>query len=187
MSFKLKLGRYIIHGPNGCGKSTLLRILAGADDQWSGTIKLSEVDQKKQYFQYTKCVSYVPDSLTFFNQLYVSEFIPFALAQRPRRTQSKLESLADSLGFDIDSMKSLGDLSLGNAKKLMLLIALCSDCDLYIFDEPLNGLDNQSCDVFIKELSELTNKLVIISTHVQHSAFDSSFSLLPFYKLNEYG
>lgn len=186
LTLELNQGHYIIHGPNGCGKSTLLRILAGADNDWSGSIQLAGLEQAKQYKRYTQKVSYVPDSLSFFNQLYVSEFIPFALAQRKLREPSKLEALADSFRFDIDSMKSIGDLSLGNAKKLMLLVALCSDCDLYLFDEPLNGLDDHSCEVLIKELTELTDKLIILSTHVKHPALGANFSSIAFDSLNEY-
>ena len=41
------------------------------------------------------------------------------------------------------------------------------DADVYIFDEPLNGLDRTTRRTFYEELRKLhqTSKIVIISTH----------------------
>ena len=52
-------------------------------------------------------------------------------------------------------------------QKLLIINSLMSDVDLYIFDEPLNGLDYKM-QKFVFRKNERTknlNKTIIISTH----------------------
>jgi ABC-type multidrug transport system ATPase subunit len=187
LSFSFKNENILIHGSNGCGKSTLLRMIAGADDCWSGDISLSGVSVRESYSAYTSRVSYVPDKLSFFKELSINEFIKFALKQRPQRSPSKLNDLAKAFSIEVDSMKRLGELSLGTEKKLMLLLSLCSDCALYIFDEPLNGLDRESQKVFLDEVKGLSGKCVLMSSHFIDCEVSDSFTKVAFQELNEFG
>lgn len=187
LSFSFNNGLFLIHGSNGCGKSTLLRIIAGADDCWSGDISLSGVNARKNYSAYTSRVSYVPDKLSFFKELSINEFTRFALKQRPLRSSNKLNELAEAFCIDVDSAIRLGDLSLGTEKKLMLLVSLCSDCTLYIFDEPLNGLDRESQKVFLDEVNGLSGKCVLMSSHFFNCEVGDSFTKVAFQELNEFG
>ena len=74
--------------------------------------------------------------------------------------------------FDIYRYKDMKfkKYSLGMKKKLALIQAVMENQDLMIFDEPLNGLDEKSIDVFVKLLEEekAKGKTIIIATHKQN-------------------
>ncbi|WP_164503417.1 ABC transporter ATP-binding protein [Pleionea sediminis] len=186
LSFELSTGHYILSGSNGCGKSTLLRVIAGADSEWSGQVLLNGIDLKKDFKSYVKMISFVPDNLSLFGELSVDEFSSFALKQRKLIEPSLPEELAELFKFDLSSSKSLGTLSLGNAKKLMLIIALSYDCQLYLFDEPMNGLDNLACDIFFQQLKNREDRFIVMATHMEHPQFTAQFQRIPFISLNEY-
>ena len=63
--------------------------------------------------------------------------------------------------------KQIGALSKGNIQKLGILQVILSDGDLYLLDEPTDGLDKKSIDTFILDIKQLliNNKTIIISTH----------------------
>ena len=58
-------------------------------------------------------------------------------------------------------------LSKGTKQKILIIQSLIKECDVYIFDEPLNGLDDNMQGVFVDELKKLKklNKLILIITH----------------------
>lgn len=58
-------------------------------------------------------------------------------------------------------------MSNGTKRKIVIIQALINNSDIYIFDEPLTGLDENSKNSFIKELRKFkkNNKIIIIATH----------------------
>ena len=83
--------------------------------------------------------------------------------------------------FNVDLTKRVGQLSKGMRQKIMLIQCLSKDADAYLFDEPLNGLDEHSIKIFKDEISNLflENKMIIIVTHLI-----SAFSNLPINIIN---
>ena len=71
--------------------------------------------------------------------------------------------------FEILKYKNyqIGKLSNGTKRKIVIIQALINNSDIYIFDEPLTGLDENSKNSFIKELRKFkkNNKIIIIATH----------------------
>ena len=58
-------------------------------------------------------------------------------------------------------------LSKGMQQKVLIIQSLIHNADLYIFDEPLSGLDDQTKERFVNEIKKLrkNSKLIVISTH----------------------
>jgi ABC-2 type transport system ATP-binding protein len=73
-------------------------------------------------------------------------------------------------GFDMTPNVNLGSLSMGQKKKVYMCIALATNTDYLLMDEPTNGLDilskSQFRKVVIQSMSE--EKTIIISTHQVH-------------------
>ena len=63
--------------------------------------------------------------------------------------------------------KRVSNLSKGNKQKVAILMMLLTDCEIYVFDEPTNALDEYAISKFINFVNSLINneKTVIISTH----------------------
>lgn len=136
---------YILRGVNGSGKSTIIKILSGIIYKTSGNIE-----------NYVS-ISYLPDKFMMPKLLKVKTYldilnIPFNLTSK----------------FQIPN-KRIGELSKGNLAKLGILQIMYNDCDCYILDEPLDGLDDFAKkllkSLILEKLND--NKIVILSLHTK--------------------
>ena len=183
LNLNLDDGLYLIHGENGCGKSTLLSILAGSNRDYSGDIYLNDVNLKQEHKAFVSLVGYSPDSLDFFSEVTVKEFFAWVKGKRQMRTDVSLTELSQQFAFDHTSHNLLGDLSLGNAKKAMLLTALMTNSKLFLFDEPLNGLDTTGKQAFIEQIKTLSQHIVLIASHRSKDYDEAPISKIDFASL----
>src|SRR6478735_11646079 len=66
VSFKIKKGDFLgIIGPNGAGKTTLFKCMLGLNKDYSGTIKLFNMDIKKESKNIYKKIGKIPQSNNF--------------------------------------------------------------------------------------------------------------------------
>lgn len=146
---------YLLIGANGAGKSTLIKLIVGLIKATSGNIKIK-----------TDEVAYVPEKFTFPDNITVYDFLDKLL-----RVKTK-EKMNDKINYilewwNIDKDKRISALSKGMKQKILIIQAILKEVDLYIFDEPLNGLDiNAQTDflTILKRLKEL-GKTIIVCTH----------------------
>jgi ABC-type bacteriocin/lantibiotic exporter with double-glycine peptidase domain len=133
--------RMILVGPNGSGKTTLANILSGHFQPSQGEVMLPQ-----RISSVTLPVIFPP--------LAVSELVPNSeLLARLGLGEVPPDALAD-------------ELSAGQQQKLALALALSQDADLYVVDEPLASLDNESRQAAIELILEMTaGKRVILIMH----------------------
>lgn len=154
---------YGLLGPNGSGKTTLMKVVAGLHKQTSGNVLINDEElsyKTKAYVSYMPTENYmyasfkVVDILKFFKNMYEDFRYDYAVA------------LLNDINVNIDYKVS--NLSSGQIGKLKTAIALSRDAEIYMLDEPLNGVDVLSrdtiMDIITKSYSE--NKIIIISTHL---------------------
>jgi len=137
-----------LKSPNGYGKSTLIKCILNLIS-YNGTIKSN-----------VKTFAYLPERIIVPELIKVEKFLGLMLLDN-----EKVNYLLSQ--FKIDKTKYIYELSKGMRQKILLIQALATNSDCYIFDEPLNGLDDVSIELFIKEIEKLfkNGKLIIISTH----------------------
>ena len=145
-------------GGNGTGKSTFIHCLLG-EVKYDGKIDIGE-----------SSIAYVPERMHLPDYISVSNF----LVLLARLDHNHISSIYDKVKYylklfslEIYEHKPICKLSQGNRQKVILIQALMKDSDIYIFDEPLTGLDIHSQKVFLDELRKKKNqdKLIIVSTH----------------------
>ncbi len=143
-------GLYIFYGINGSGKSTLLKVLSGIIFKSSG-----ELDKDIS-------VSYLPDKFNMPKLMSVTSYVEMILDMYNKKSES---STLISL-YQIPKRK-IGELSKGNQQKLGLLQVLSNECDCYILDEPLDGLDDFAKSLFKNIINEKikSGHIVIMSLH----------------------
>ena len=143
-------GLYIFYGINGSGKSTLLKVLSGIIFKSSG-----ELDKDIS-------ISYLPDKFNMPKLMSVTSYVEMILDMYNKKSES---STLISL-YQIPKRK-IGELSKGNQQKLGLLQVLSNDCDCYILDEPLDGLDDFAKSLFKNIINEKikSGHIVIMSLH----------------------
>ena len=69
--------------------------------------------------------------------------------------------------FNMDRFQLISSLSKGNKQKVALIQLLMEDKDLYVLDEPTNGLDQESINLLVRLLKEKNKKgkTIIVVTH----------------------
>ncbi|TPN84393.1 ABC transporter ATP-binding protein [Aquimarina algicola] len=158
-SIDLEFGKgkiYGIVGENGAGKTTLFRCISGLEN-YKGTISS----------EYTKLKDHLGLLLTepfLFPKITGEEYIQLLTNAR----QKKLVNIEDRNIFDLPLKKYASTYSTGMKKKLALTAILLQENNVFILDEPFNGVDIQSNLVIteiIKRLKKL-EKTVIISSHI---------------------
>lgn len=171
----------LIVGGNGSGKTMLLRALSGLIFPTSGEIL---IDGKKLIFNEKFSVDIGVCIEQNGMQSNISGFENLAYLANINKIIDKEEILRYMKLFDIYKYKDMKfkKYSLGMKKKLALIQAVMENQDLMIFDEPLNGLDEKSIDVFVKLLEEekAKGKTIIIATHKQNifeNILDSVFEI----------
>jgi len=141
---------YVLTGANGSGKSTLIKIISNVIFKTSGTIESEGT------------ISYLPDKYMLPKIMKTDEFIYNML--KLYRLNYKPDLILDK--FQIPK-RSIGGLSKGNFQKLGLFLAFYNDADIYILDEPIDGLDDFAKKLFKELIDEKLkeNKTVIVSIH----------------------
>ena len=159
----------LIVGGNGSGKTMLLRALSGLIFPTSGEIL---IDGKKLIFNEKFPVDIGICIEQNGMQSNISGFENLAYLANINKIIDEEEILRYMKLFDVYKYKDMKfkKYSLGMKKKLALIQAVMENQDLMIFDEPLNGLDEKSIDVFVKHLEEekAKGKTIIVATHKQN-------------------
>lgn len=159
-----------ILGPNGAGKSTVMNILAGIVKKTSGEIKiLGEIIHEDNY-EYKRNIGFVLEQPHYLDKLTVKEYLNFAGAMYGI-DQEEVEKRTDELitFFDLKEKQDnwIEKYSKGMKKKVSLAAAMIHQPDLYILDEPLEGIDPTSAKE-VKDNFRLMAKngvTVVISSH----------------------
>ena len=130
VSFTVERGeRVALVGRNGSGKSSLLRLALGEEIPHTGLFSLAS----------GLVVSYVPQDASFLRGS-LSQF-----ARRSELDETQFKTILRKLDFArVQFEKDLSDYSAGQKKKVLLARSLCQSAHLYVWDEPLNYIDDFS-------------------------------------------
>lgn len=168
ISFTLKPGKILgILGSNGSGKTTTFRILLGLLKQDQGMIfyENKPIDRTN-----TRLFGYLPEERSLLRDLRVHDQI-FYLGRLKEMSTGELE---EQIGYWLSYLdiakyrnRKIAELSKGNQQKVQLACALVHQPDIYIFDEPLNGLDIENVTLFQQVIRKLqkNKKCIMISSH----------------------
>ena len=126
-------------GPNGAGKSTTIRTLLNLIYPTAGSASILGMDIVKDAHKLKKIIGYVPSEVKFYDNVKVKEIINYAASFYEKVDKDEINRLCSLLEVDLD--KKMGELSLGNKKKVAIVQAFLSKPELVILDEPTNGLD----------------------------------------------
>ena len=153
-------------GPNGAGKSTTIKCIMNLINKNSGDIYIDGKINNKDDLELKEIIGYLPSEISLYDDMTVKQILDYNAQFYKKDTSLKRKELVTK--FQLDESKKVEQLSLGNLKKLGIVLALVHDPKLIILDEPTSGLDPIMQDVFYNILKEEREKgnTIFYSTHV---------------------
>jgi ABC-2 type transport system ATP-binding protein len=153
-------------GRNGAGKTTTIKMLAGLVRPTAGASRLR--GQNSQSLRPTdwQRIGYVSENQKLYDWMRVGELIAFTRKLYPQWDEQFEKDLTRKFSLPLD--RKIKSCSLGEQRKLALLLSLAYRPELLILDEPFSGLDVLVKDEFLAGLLELTQQnewSVFFSTH----------------------
>lgn len=167
VSLKINKGDiYGFIGPNGAGKSTTIRTIMGLINKTNGDIFFKNKKLDNNDITVKEKIGYLPSEVNLYGDMTVKEIFNFHETFYKKDLSKRRKQLVKKL--KIDESKKIEDLSLGNLKKVGIVLALMHEPELLILDEPTSGLD----PIIQKELHNILieeNKrgvTILYSSHV---------------------
>ena len=167
VSFKLNKGEiYGFIGPNGAGKSTTIRTIMGLINKTSGSIILDGKELDPDDENTKKRIGYLPSEINLYKDMSVKQLFDYHQSFYDKDYSKRRNELSKVL--KINENKKIEDLSLGNLKKVGIVLALMHEPEILILDEPTSGLDPIMQNIFHNILLQEKNRGVTIlySSHV---------------------
>jgi len=155
----------LLLGANGAGKSTLLRCLLGVTD-FEGDIRVAGRDPLAHGREVRSLVGYMPQSGGLHLDLTVGDTMRW-YADIRRAPRDRCEALLEEAGLSAHTDSLVGDLSGGMRQRLGFALALLTDPQILVLDEPSSSLDAGSRQWLAERLGTFAaaGRIVLVSTH----------------------
>ncbi len=172
LSFSLRPGQVLgCLGPNGSGKSTTVKMLTGMLQPTRGLVQFDGHNIQDNLTAYRKLLGYVPEEPNLYPYLTGWEYLELIGTLRGmerRELESKIDSLLELFSMHPSRHASIGSYSKCMRQRILLTAAIMDNPEIFIFDEPLSGLDVTSALIFKNLVQALgqQGKLVFYCSHV---------------------
>jgi ABC-2 type transport system ATP-binding protein len=130
-------------GQNGAGKSTTIRMLTGLVPADAGEIEILGMKLPGQDIEIKRRIGLVPDESLLFDRLTGAEFLEFVGRMYSLDRKTALERARGLLDlFELGgNRKIIAEYSRGMRKRLTMAASLIHHPDLFLMDEPFEGVD----------------------------------------------
>ena len=158
----------ILKGKNGSGKTTLLKTLLNIIEPSFGSIYWKGKLLKKNLYDFYNHVTYIGDTTSSLKKLTIKDNVniwrKFFLSNI---NNDQIETALKTLKLDNYLNKKVGTLSFGETKKLEFLRLIIESKKVWILDEPLSNLDENSIELLKQTFEDHTAKQgsIIFSSH----------------------
>lgn len=148
------------------GKSTTIRSIMNLINKTSGKVLIENKEFNKDDIEIKEKIGYLPSEIYLYDDLTVKEMLDYHESFYKKDIHKRRNELIKKL--ELDEKKKIEDLSLGNLKKLGIILAFMHEPKILILDEPTSGLDPIMQNVFYDLLKEEKSKgnTIFYSTHI---------------------
>ena len=170
LNIHVKKGRvYGLLGRNGAGKTTTMKMLLGLTEPTSGEIELWGKPLRGNEKEVLPRIGSLIESPGFYPNLTATENLRIFAALRGVPSRHAVKDALDLVGLPYRDKKLFSQYSLGMKQRLAIALAVMHAPELFILDEPTNGLDPigiAEIRSFIRRLCDEGGKTVLLSSHI---------------------
>ncbi len=145
LSFSVPRGCFFgFLGPNGAGKTTTVRMLMGLAPPTSGEISILGLPMPGSADEIKQRIGLVPDESLLFDHLTGGEYIEFVgrmYGLEKRVARDRARELIELFQLTGSERKLIAEYSKGMRKRVAMAAALVHRPELYLMDEPFEGVD----------------------------------------------
>jgi branched-chain amino acid transport system ATP-binding protein len=167
-------------GPNGAGKTTLLNLITGIHTATAGRIlfkgeditRLSPDRISHRGISRTLQITSLFSGLTVYENIWTAAqsrkrfFNPFARPERWTDVREKTEEMLELTGLVGKAGTVCSELSYGDQRILEMGIALSTDPELLLLDEPTAGLSTRESIALVKRMrAMLRGQTIVLVEH----------------------
>lgn len=164
--------RTAVVGPNGAGKSTMIKTVMKLIRPVSGNIKIAGRTDKGVL----KTIAYVPQKgevnwdfpTTVLDVVLMGRYVHKGWIKRPNRKDKEIALKAlKTMKMEAFRDRQISELSGGQRQRAFLARAIAQDADIYVMDEPLQGIDITTENLIIDVIRQLQDdgKTFIVVHH----------------------
>ncbi|APW47086.1 ABC transporter ATP-binding protein [Rhodoferax antarcticus] len=153
---------HAVLGENGAGKSTLMKIIYGSVKPDEGTVMFNGqvVHIKNPQEARALGISMVFQHFSLFDTITVAENVWLGLSKTLSLAEvtRSIEAKAAEYGLDIDPVRPVHTLSVGEMQRVEIIRALLTNPQLLILDEPTSVLTPQAVEKLFVVLKKLASE-----------------------------
>ena len=158
-------------GPNGAGKSTTIRMLTGLIPATSGTIELMGMPMPGRELEIKQRIGLVPDESLLFDRLTGLEFLEFVgrmYGLERTLARGRAEELLEFFELANEHRKLISGYSKGMRKRVAMAASLIHKPELFLMDEPFEGVDAVGARLMKDILQDLVRHgaTIFLTSHV---------------------
>jgi ABC-type Mn2+/Zn2+ transport system ATPase subunit len=173
VSLSIAEGAFVgLIGPNGSGKSTLLRTILGVLPAEAGTLRIGagEPSQARDRFSYLPQRQHVDLDLPVraWDVVMMGRIRHTGWLRPLRRLDKEVAAWAlGRVGLLERRNSAIGEMSFGQQQRVFFARALAQEGDILLLDEPMNGVDPQTQELFVGLLRDFhrEGKTIVMATH----------------------
>ncbi|CAD2070615.1 metal ABC transporter ATP-binding protein [Jeotgalicoccus meleagridis] len=164
INLKLKrASRTAIVGPNGAGKSTLIKAILSLEKRVTGQVSIEGDDSKKA----RQKIAYVPQKgdvnwdfpTTVLDVVIMGRYSHMGWFKRPSKEDKDIALNAlKAMKMIKFKDRQISQLSGGQRQRVFLARAMAEEADIYIMDEPLQGIDIKTEALIMETIKNLQEK-----------------------------
>ncbi len=160
---------YVILGSNGSGKSTLLQVIASYLTPSKGSVRFYDNDAEIAIEQVYKHFSIATPYLELPEEFTLLEVIAFHRKLKAFYGNMTDEKIVELMGLTKAKNKTISQYSSGMKQRVKLGLAILSNTDLLLIDEPSSNLDAKAIAWFQDLIKEYRKDRIIIvcSNHIK--------------------
>ncbi len=167
-------------GPNGAGKTSLFNLITGVLPCSSGEIEFkgARIEHLPPFRRFKLGMARSFQIVNLFADLTVEQNIRVAVQAAlkrwthpfewvsPARVEHRMEEILDQFRWIKDPLEKAGSLNYAEQKKLETLMALTSEPELLLLDEPTAGIDEDDIALMIDMIvSSAQDRTILLTDH----------------------